>query len=111
MDMIPVTTFKTIMQENVIRTVKNWKRVTLQKNVEAKMDCSNVVSGISDQVATLTQIGYPGAMTKYYFPLRVNLTSISSVFSSIFCIKKSKNMWQKLIKIVKLLDIFRYKLL
>ena len=48
MDMIPVTTFKTIMQENVIRTVKNWKRVTLQKNVEAKMDCSNVVSGISD---------------------------------------------------------------
>ena len=48
MDMIPVTTFKTIMQENVIRTVKNWKRVTLQKNVEAKMDFSNVVSGISN---------------------------------------------------------------
>ena len=46
--MIPVTTFKIIMQENVIRTVKNWKRVTLQKNVEAKMDFSNAVSGISD---------------------------------------------------------------
>ena len=48
------------------------------------------------EVATLTQIGYPRAMTKYYFPLRVvrkfwiYLTTISSVFNSIFCKKRPK---------------------
>ena len=45
MDMIPVTAFKTIMQENVTKTVKSWRRVTLQKNAETKMDFSNVVLG------------------------------------------------------------------
>ena len=43
--MIPAIAFITIMQENVIGIVKNWRRVTLQKNVETKMDFLNAVSG------------------------------------------------------------------
>ena len=43
--MIPAIAFITIMQENVIGIVKNWRRVTLQKTVETKMDFLNAVSG------------------------------------------------------------------
>ena len=43
--MIPAIAFITIMQENVIGIVKNWRRVILQKIVETKMDFLNAVSG------------------------------------------------------------------
>ena len=45
LDTIPVTVFKIMMQQSVRETAKNWRRQTLLKIVEVKMDFSNAVSG------------------------------------------------------------------